>query len=135
MTAREFLDQYKEAERVARLYREAYETELQRIDAIGSPLGDGTPHGGQISRTVENRAVRLAEKAKEWKLAELEAQEVKDRVTEVVMQVKGAKGAVLFERYVNLKKWDNVAKTLHYTPRHCRNLHDEALEAVEAIIS
>lgn len=142
MTAKEYLQQYGEAVRIAERLKTEYDQELLKIDAIRSPLGgDGTPHGSGISKATENKAIRLADKALELKDAELEAIRIRQEVFDLIRKVPGEKGDVLYERYINLvedketgrlrlKTWDEVAEAVKYSKRHARNLHDEALEVV-----
>lgn len=135
MTAKEYLQQYGEAERLAQRLRSEYNKEAELLDSIRSPLGnDGQPRGGSFTSPIETKAVRLAEKLTEYQDAELEAIRIKRRVLRTINQVPGERGAVLYERYINIKSWRQVADSLHYTKRHCYNLHNEGLDIVEGLI-
>lgn len=132
MTAKEFLQQYGEAIRIAERIKTEYDQEQDLIDSVRSALGgDGTPHGGGISKATENKAIKLADKALELKDAELEAIRIRQKVFDVIRTVPGEKGDVLYERYINLKSWDEVADSVGYSKRHARNLHDEAIDIVQ----
>lgn len=132
MTAKEFLQQYGEAVRIAERVKTEYDQEQDLIDSVRSALGgDGTPHGGGISKATENKAIKLADKALELKDAELEAISIRQKVFDVIRTVPGEKGDVLYERYINLKSWDEVADSVGYSKRHARNLHDEAIDIVQ----
>lgn len=132
MTAKEFLQQYGEAVRIAERIKTEYDQEQDLIDSVRSALGgDGVPHGGGISKATENKAIKLADKALELKDAELEAIRIRQKVFDVIRTVPGEKGDVLYERYINLKSWDEVADSVGYSKRHARNLHDEALDIVQ----
>ena len=132
MTAKEFLQQYGEAVRIAERIKTEYDQERDLIDSVRSALGgDGVPHGGGISKATENKAIRLADKALELKDAELEAIRIRQKVFDVIRTVPGEKGDVLYERYINLKSWDEVADSVGYSKRHARNLHDEAIDIVQ----
>lgn len=132
MTAKEFLEQYGEAVRIAERIKTEYDQEQDLIDSVRSALGgDGTPHGGGISKATENKAIKLADKALELKDAELEAIRIRQKVFDVIRTVPGEKGDVLYERYINLKSWDEVADSVGYSKRHARNLHDEAIDIVQ----
>lgn len=132
MTAKEFLQQYGEAVRIAERIKTEYDQEQDLIDSVRSALGgDGTPHGGGISKATENKAIKLADKALELKDAELEAIRIRQKVFDVIRMVPGEKGDVLYERYINLKSWDEVADSVGYSKRHARNLHDEAIDIVQ----
>lgn len=74
MTAKEYLEQYKEADRLAKRLEAEYMREREMIDAVRSTADlDGLPHGNGIKKPVEDRAIRLADRAAEWKMAELDA--------------------------------------------------------------
>lgn len=132
MTAKEFLQQYGEAVRIAERIKTEYNQEQDLIDSVRSALGgDGVPHGGGISKATENKAIKLADKVLELKDAELEAICIRQKVFDVIRTVPGEKGDVLYERYINLKSWDEVADSVGYSKRHARNLHDEAIDIVQ----
>lgn len=132
MTAKEFLQQYGEAVRIAEMIKTEYDQEQDLIDSVRSALGgDGVHHGGGISKATENKAIKLADKALELKDAELEAISIRQKVFDVIRTVPGEKGDVLYERYINLKSWDEVADSVGYSKRHARNLHDEAIDIVQ----
>lgn len=132
MTAKEFLQQYGEAVRIAEMIKTEYDQEQDLIDSVRSALGgNGVPHGGGISKATENKAIKLADKALELKDAELEAISIRQKVFDVIRTVPGEKGDVLYERYINLKSWDEVADSVGYSKRHARNLHDEAIDIVQ----
>ncbi len=135
MTIRDYLRQYAEAERVVRLLKTEYEKELDLIDAIRSPLGgDGTPHSGGVSKTVENRAIRLADKAGELKQAELDAIRIRQEIYNAIRCVPGEAGSVLYERYINLKSWGEVAKAVGYSKRQAHNLEQQGLNQMKHFI-
>ena len=135
MTAKEYLQQYADAVRIAQRLKTEYEDELDQIDNIRSALGgDGLPKGGGISKTVEERAIRLADKALEWKHAELDAIRIRQEIFETIMSVPGAEGDVLYERYINLKSWSKVAQTIGYSKRQACNLERRGLELVKHFI-
>lgn len=135
MTAKEYLRRYAELKRIANQYKTEYEQELQTIDSVRSTLGgDGLPHGTGINKPVEDKAIRLADKAAQWKMAELDALQVRQEVFEVVASVPGIEGTVLYERYINLRKWEEICVLVHYTWRGVHKVHRRALERAEIII-
>ncbi len=135
MTAKEYLQQYGDAEIIARRLKSEYDKESEFLITIRSPQGsDGQPHGRGVSNPIENKAVRLAEKLTEYQDAELEAIKIKRRVLRTINQVPGELGSVLYERYINLKTWRQVGDALHYSKRHCYNLHNDALDIVDELI-
>lgn len=132
MTAKEYLQQYGEAVRIAERLKTEYDQELLKIDAVRSTLGgDGTPHGTGISRATEDKAIRLADKALELKDAELEAVRIRQEVFDLIRTVPGEKGDVLYERYINLKSWGEVAAAVGYSKSRTHDLHNEALDMIK----
>ena len=133
MTAKEFLRQYEDANRRALRCKSEYETELEKIDAIGSTLSNdaGMPHGSGVSRRTEDKAIRLADKAAKWREAELDAIEKRQAVFEVIYDVDGIEGEILYQRYINLKKWEEVCVAVHMSWRQTHRLHYKALCIIE----
>ena len=132
MTAREFLNQYREADRIARRLRAEYERELELIDAIKSTSDiDGLPRGKQLSKVVEDRAVRLADKAAEWKIAELDALHLRQEVFDVVNRIEGVPGEVLFLRYVQLRPWREICSVIPMSWSNVRRHHERGLSEIE----
>jgi DNA-directed RNA polymerase specialized sigma subunit len=132
MKAKKFLKQYEYAKQRAEKCKRTYELEMERIDAIGSTLaGDGTPHGSGISRKTEDKAIRLADKAQQWLDAEEEAQTKLEAIAELVCSIDGIEGQVLYQRYINLLTWEQVAETLCYSLPGVFNVHQRALEIVD----
>lgn len=134
MTGREYLEQYKHKELLLLRVREEYRKELDTIDSIRSALDNSGVPSGHVSRTVELRAMRLAEKAERLRTAELEALETRQKVFDLIARVEGVKGQILYERYINLKKWEDVATAVCYEERQTRRLHDDALRIVEDVL-
>lgn len=134
MDAREYLEQYKHKEILLSRIREEYREELDSISSIKSALDNRGIPSGQVSKTVERKAVRLAEKAERLKRAEVEALKTRQEIFDVIAKVEGVKGQILYERYINLKKWDDVAEAVCYEERHARRLHDDALRVVANVL-
>lgn len=132
MTAKEFLKQYEYADRRARILEAEYSKERILIDAIRSASdNDGMPHGNGISKPTEDRAVRLADKAAAWKIAQVDALQVRQEVFDMIDKIGGIEGEILYERYINLRKWEDICVLVHLSWKHAHRMHAKALEAVE----
>lgn len=135
MTAKEFLKQYEYADRRVKRLETELEDEIQMIDAIRSASdNDGMPHGNNISRPTEDKALRLAEKRQRLVDARLEAVEARQKVFDLIDGIDGIEGDLLFERYVKLRKWEEICIILHYSWYGVHNVHRRALQIVEANI-
>ena len=132
MTAKEYLRQYEYATLRAKRCREQYETALEKIDAIGSTLGtDGMPHGSGVSRKTEDLAIKLGEAAQRYLDAEQEAFDVKERVYSIIADIDGTEGEILYERYINLRRWEDICVLVHLSWRQTHRLHRKGLQMVE----
>lgn len=136
MTAKEYLQQYKEMTKVIERVRSEYEEEMEQIDNIRSALGgDGLPRSGEVSKKVEADAVRLAEKAEELVQAEVYAVEIRQEIIRTINKIPGSLADILRERYINLQLWEDVADCVGYSLRRTFELHREGLAAVDKIIN
>lgn len=129
MTAKEYLEQYKEADRIVRRLEAEYKKEREMIDAVRSTADiDGLPHGNGIKKPVEDRAVRLADKAAEWKIAQLDALHIRQEIFNTIMSIGGDEADVLVERYIELKTWTEVCVSVHWSWFKVRELHERGLD-------
>ena len=136
MTAKEYLKQYEYAQKKADRFREEYEAELLKVDAVRSLSdNDGMPHGSNISKPTEDKAIRLADKALKWKAAELEAIEIRNEVFETICGITDIEGDVLYQRYVKLRKWEEICVLLHYSWKGIHLVHRRALSIVDRLIN
>ena len=133
MTAKEYLKQYQYAVDRVRRYEEEYENESLLIDAIRSASdNDGMPHGSGISKPTEDKAIRLADRALRLTEARLEAIQIRQEVFDLIDSIDGIEGDVLYQRYVNLHKWEEICVLLHYSWQGIHLIHRRALAIVES---
>lgn len=133
MTAKEYLKQYEYAVDRVRRYEEEYENESLLIDAIRSASdNDGMPHGSGISKPTEDKAIRLADRALRLTEARLEAIRIRQDVFDLIDSIDGVEGDVLYQRYINLHKWEEICVLLHYSWQGIHLVHRRALALVES---
>ena len=133
MTAKEYLKQYQYAVDRVRRYEEEYENESLLIDAIRSASdNDGMPRGSGISKPTEDKAIRLADRALRLTEARLEAIQIRQEVFDLIDSIDGIEGDVLYQRYVNLHKWEEICVLLHYSWQGIHLIHRRALAIVES---
>lgn len=132
MTAKEFLRQYEYADRKAKRFKAEYEHEMRMIDAIRSASdNDGMPRDSGIHKPVEDKAIRLADMAMQWKMAELDAIQIRQEVFDLISDIDGIEGEVLCERYINLRKWEEICVLVNYSWQGVHIVHRRALAIVE----
>ena len=136
MTVNEYLLQYRILVLETNRLKAEYEREKSEIDEIKSPLGgDGMPHGYGISNTVEDRALRLYDKAMSYEEARLDALEKRQEIFDTVMKLKGIEADVIYEYYLNLKTWDEVAEAVHVDPRSVYRIRLRAFKKLSLYVS
>ena len=141
MTANEYLRQYEQAVNRVRRYEEEYEKEKYLIDAVRSLSdNDGMPHGTNISRPTEEKAIRLADKSLRLMDAKLEAIRVRQEIFDMIMRLDGLEADVLAERYLDLDAnghmltWETVCERVHYSWPTVRAAWHRGLNMVEEIL-
>lgn len=136
MTAKQFLKQYEYAVDLVARYEAEYRLAEEEIDAIGSTLaGDGQPHGTGVSKKTENKAIKLSEARERWKRARDDAFEIRQRVLNVIIDIPDIEGKILYERYINLLTWEQIADKLYYSYSGLFYAHGRALNIVEKRLS
>lgn len=131
MTAKEYLKQYEYADRRVRRLEAEYRAEQMMIDAIRSASdNDGMPHSQSISRPTEDKAIRLADSLMKLADARIEAVAKRREVYDLIDSIDGIEGDVLYQRYVNLKKWEEICVELHYSWQGIHKVHKRALDIV-----
>ena len=137
-----FLRQYRNADKKVKQLEREIVKEQYLIDSIRSPLGSsGEPHGSGISKSVEIRAVRLADKRAEFEDAKANAVEVRQRIFETVMKIDGIEGELLYEYYVDYfddkkgkpKTWEDVAEKIHVDARSVYRIKIRAFRKVVSV--
>lgn len=132
MTAKEFLREYEYKDRIAKRLRAEYEKEVELIDAIRVPSDiDGMPHGTGVSRSAEEKAIRLADKASAWRKAELDAIEARQKVFDEICSVKDVEGDILYERYINQRQWEEICVIVHLSWTQTHERHKNALRIIQ----
>ena len=92
------------------------------------------PHGSGISKRVEDQAIRLADKAAQWKMAQLDALHLAQEVFETISKIPDIDGDILYERYINLHKWEDICVLLHISWYSVHDHHRRALRMVDELI-
>ena len=136
MTAKDYLKQYEYAVRHIRMLEEELDQETELIDAIRSTSdNDGMPHGSGISKPTEEKAIRLADKRMRLFDAKADAIAKRQEIFDFISGIDGIEGEVLFHRYVNLRKWEEICILVHYSWHGVHAVHRRALEMVERALN
>ena len=135
LAAKEYLEQYGKAQRRVRQCQAQYERQLFLSDAVRSPSdNDGMPHGNNISKPTEDKAIKLAEKGVDVLKAKAEALRIEGEIFAVAYCVGGVESDVLIERYINLKDWLDIYTTVNYSESQTHRYHRAGLDKVAELL-
>lgn len=136
MTAKEYLRQYEYADRKVRRLEAEYHDELIMVDAIRSASdNDGMPHGTGISKPTEEKALRIADSHLRLIEAKTEAIVKRQEVFDLIDGIDGIEGDLLYERYIKLRKWEEICILLHYSWNGVHHAHRRALALVDMVLN
>lgn len=135
LAAQEYMGKYKDACRRVRQCEEQLERENLNVDTIRSSSdNDGMPHGTNVGRPTEEKAIRLVDRGIDLFDARGEALRIQREIFEVAYQVGGVEGDVLIERYIKLKEWKEVCAAINYAESQTRRYHLAGLDRVADIL-
>ena len=134
MTAKEYLSQYRDADREI----QAKVDQIARLRDLATHITSMST-GDRVQSSPENKIERICAKIADM---EAEVDEEVDRLQEVKTKVERAIGtvpdasqrAVLTRRYINGERWERIAVELNYTYRHVTRLHGEALQKIKDVL-
>lgn len=133
--AKEYLEQYEDALRRVRWCLEQYQREQLLIDAIRSASdNDGMPHGSNIGRPTEEKAIRLSAKSMDVLRAKAEALRKEGEIFAVAYRVGGVEGDVIIERYIKLKDWNDIYPVVNYSTSQTHRYHRAGLDKVADLL-
>ena len=131
LTAQHYMDKYREACRRVRQCEEQLARENIEIDAIRSSSdNDGMPHGTNVGRPTEEKAIRLVDSGIDLFKARREAQTVQREIFDKAFSVGGVESDVLIERYVKLKEWTEVYEAVNYSESQTHRYHRSGLDKI-----
>ena len=135
LAAKEYMDQYGDACRRVRQCEEQLARENLSVDSIRSASdNDGMPHGTNVGRPTEDKAVKLVERGIDLFEAREKAIRLQREIFEVAYQVGGVEGDVLIERYIKLNDWRDVYKAVNYAESQTHRYHRAGLDRVADIL-
>lgn len=135
LAAKDYMDKYGDACRRVRQCEEQLERENLEVDAIRSASdNDGMPHGNTVGRPTEEKAIKLVDCGIDLFDARDEARRVQREIFEVAYQVGGVEADVLIERYIKLKDWRDVYKSVNYAESQTHRYHRAGLDKVADIL-
>lgn len=135
MTTKQYLSQYKRMMDECRCLDVEIE-ELWTQLTSSTSNNDGMPKGSVQDRQTKLHAI-MSDKLKVKREKKKEAEDLMAEILEVIDQVtEPTYRQLLFERYIQDKKWEDIATDLLYVEEYVRGeLHGKALNEVRFIMS
>ena len=135
MTAKEYLKQYRRyTEKIRQLDQELKILEEER-DSI-QIKADGMPSNHNISKRVEQIAIKIADLQTRALDERVKYLEKRAEVRQVILMVPDDKQSeVLDLRYIQGKRWDEIAHMMGFGERQIYRFHGYGLLQVEKIIN
>ena len=130
------LKYYPEIEGNIKFYREwIHEYEKEYYMPCTSQDNDGQPKGkNHISRTTENIALNIPGFVKhmidDYEEKIEAAGKFRAEIIKEISRLKRTQKEIIFDRYINGIKWEQVALRNNYSVRQCDNIRRDALVAL-----
>lgn len=126
MTAREYLEQYREAQAWADKLREKYDSLAATYGDVGGTDYTSVRHVG-ISKPTERKVERAAAALEKWRAAQIHALEIRQDTYALLEALPCHEADIMVRRYVWLEIWEQIEQETGYTHSNVFKLHRQAL--------
>lgn len=134
MTAKEFLKSYKIETSKLRIYEEEIERLQTEAESITQRI-DGMPAGGKISDKVGNIASKIVDLTMDAINQREKCTQVRKEIIDTIMSItRNEQIDVLYKRYIDGMKWEEIAVDMNYTYRAVLIIHGKALIEIQKIL-
>lgn len=131
IVAKEYMERYGEARRRVRQCEEQLAREQLEVDAIRSSSdNDGMPHGTNVGKPTEEKAISLVDRGIDLFEAIRRSKLIQLEIFEAAFKIGGVESDVLIERYVKLKEWNDVYEAVNYSESQTHRYHKSGLDKI-----
>ena len=134
MNAREYLMQFRELDYIAEEKREAYLLARERAESIPSSLAHSDSPRSHEHSKAEDRILKLSDARRAYVDAAYDALLKMDEIAWFIAFIPGIEGTLLYERYIQRKKWDQIADDCDMTLPGIYAAHARALKIVQDLL-
>lgn len=125
----EYLNRAYELTKIKQRLEREYEQKQKEVGSIS--INNSEIKRSKIISKVENKALDLVSLEKGIDLHNVKIEEVKREISCVIDKIEDDTLKILLRlRYLEFKKWEDIAYILNYTKRHIHRKHIEALEEI-----
>ena len=133
MTAREYLEQYREAQAWADRLREKYDSLVAAYGDVGGMDYTSERRAG-ISKPTERKVERAVSALEKWRQAQLDALEIRQDTYALLEALPCHEADIMVRRYVWLHTWEQIEQETDYTHSAVFRIHKQALPLVQDLI-
>ena len=133
MTARDYLEQYQQAQRRADSLKAKYTDLVDAYGDISGPAYTECRRAG-ISKPTERKVERAQAVLEKWRRAQLDALEIRQNTFALLEALPPNEGDIMTRRYVWLQKWEQIEQETGYTHSNVFRIHRRALPLVQDLI-
>ena len=133
MTAREYLEQYREAQARADRLREKYDSLVEAYGDVGGMDYTSERRAG-ISKPTERKVERAVSALEKWRRAQIHALEIRQNTYALLEALPCHEADIMVRRYVWLHTWEQIEQETDYTHSAVFRIHKQALPLVQDLI-
>lgn len=123
-SAQQYLSQVRLIDEQMRIIQ----SQISNIVELSGLSYDKVPSVSNGDSKVEKLAMRRLELLEKYEKKRDELLQMRYQVTDMILTLKGQyQQEILFKRYVELKRWERVAREMSLSLRQVHNVHREAL--------
>jgi len=123
MDAKEYLNQYETSQRKLKTLQQEIKYESEKLKGFSSEL-----HSDDKSISlIKSHIYKL-------KCLEEEHEIICNDVLSKVRLVPDTKGVILYKRYIELTKWEDIAEQLSYSEKNVYHIHSQALDYLQNML-
>ena len=127
-----YLNQVYRIEKMLKMLEREYNQKVKEIDNIS--IRNSEIKLNSVSSKVENKVIELLALENDIKECKIKKEVAIDEISKVIDKIEDETLKKLLKlRYLELKKWEDMAYILNYTKRHTHRKHNEALRKLAKI--
>lgn len=125
-----YLNQVYRIEKMLKMLEREYNQKVKEIDNIS--ISNSEIKLNSVSSKVENKVIELLALENDIKECKIKKEVAIDKISKVIDKVDDETLKKLLKlRYLEFRKWDNIADILGYSNKHVFKLHNQALKYIE----
>lgn len=126
--AKEILNQYRFKAKKAKQMEDEYDKFMTRATKVTASFDATSSHSNKISDKVGDNATKLVEIREKWRTLWVDAERERLTIVDRINKLEEPYSTILMLRYVQEKKFEQIAFEMNYSYDWITHLHGEALD-------